>query len=239
MMRLHVPTATGERVQLDADAAHHVTRVMRLDAGSDVVVFDGRGHEWDARLASTSGSAVIIDLLAVRVPLAEPEVAVTLVVGVLKGDQMDEVVRDATALGVTTIAPVLSDHVAVTTRGNWERACDRWRRVAVSAAMQCGRAVVPTVAPVAPFASWLSGGVGTLILCAEPSARVERRPVPDAPPARATLCVGPEGGWSSSERSAAIEHGAVCLDLGPRTLRAELAPAVALATIWERWRQRR
>ena len=237
--RLYVPSMSAgiDRVALPKDEAHHVTRVLRLPTGAAVRIFDGRGHEWSGHLesgAKRGESSVLVEGEATPVP--EPAVAVTLAIGVLKGDQMDAVVRDATALGVAAIVPMETAHVTVPPRA-WQSgaAVERWQRVAVAAAKQCGRAVVPAVRPVSTLADVLNAGAGTMWLCAEPivaeglTTNVEQRG------SSALVLVGPEGGWSEQEVLLALRAGAGYFNLGPRTLRAELAPIVALSSLWTKW----
>jgi 16S rRNA (uracil1498-N3)-methyltransferase len=234
MHRCYVPDPIGDTVIVPADEAHHLVRVLRLDVGADLVVFDGRGHEWDARVESASRQSVAVRLIAPRVPVAEPPVAVTLAVGWLKGDQIHGVVRDATALGVAAVQLFVSSHVAVPERAWRDRSIERWRRVAIAAAKQCGRAVVPEIREVVRYTEMLDGSDAPLFVCVEP-ARGQASTPPAARPDRATLVVGPEGGWSTAELDEARARGALLLGLGPRTLRAEIAPTVALATLWTRW----
>ncbi|MFI5177088.1 MAG: 16S rRNA (uracil(1498)-N(3))-methyltransferase [Vicinamibacterales bacterium] len=224
-------------IALPEDEAHHLTHVLRLGAGAKVAVFDGTGNEWIGQVASADRRQATIELEAAIVPAAEPPVHITLAVGVLKGDQMDAVVRDATALGVAAIVPIESAHVTVPARA-WRSgaAVARWQRVAVAAAKQSRRAVLPAIASVVPFEQVVTrGDTSATIMCVEPargrSARVLDRPRPDA----AWLLVGPEGGWSDEEVDLAFAGGAEPLVLGPRTIRAELAPVVALSVLWTRW----
>ena len=241
--RLHVPLMSAgiERVALPKDEAHHVARVLRLPTGAPVRIFDGKGREWSGRLetgARRGESGVIVEEEARPVP--EPEVPVTLAIGVLKGDQMDAVVRDATALGVAAIVPMATAHVTVPPRA-WQSgaAVERWQRVAVASAKQCGRAVVPTVRPVTTFTDVLSAGADTMWLCVEPekakpgiffSKKDTRLGFSSA-----LVLVGPEGGWAEQEVQLALRAGAGFFNLGPRTLRAELAPIVALSALWTKW----
>jgi 16S rRNA (uracil1498-N3)-methyltransferase len=241
--RLYVPsmTAGAARVALPKDEAHHAGRVLRLPPGAPVRVFDGRGREWSGRLEATATRGALSVIVEEETkPVPEPQVLVTLGIGVLKGDQMDSVMRDATALGVTAIALMATDHVTVPPRA-WQSgvAVERWQRVAVAAAKQCGRAVVPEVRPVATLAEVLATPADTTWLCAEPeisglgvhSSRNYARPQFSS----ALLLVGPEGGWSEQEIKLALSAGAGFLTLGPRTLRAELAPIVALSSLWTQW----
>jgi 16S rRNA (uracil1498-N3)-methyltransferase len=240
--RLYVPGMSGDSrlVALPKDEMHHATRVLRLATGAPVRIFDGRGREWSGRLdlgPKRGESSVIVD--AEATPVQEPAVMVTLAMALLKGEQMDAVVRDATALGVAAIAPMATAHVTVPPRA-WQSgaAVDRWQRVAVAAAKQCGRAVVPPVRPVATLESVLAVVADAVWICAEP--KMTSGLFPPEKESRthfrsALVLVGPEGGWAAHELQFALGAGARVLDLGPRTLRAELATIVALSSLWTRW----
>jgi 16S rRNA (uracil1498-N3)-methyltransferase len=240
--RLYVPSMSGglARVVLPKDEGHHATRVLRLTAGAPVRIFDGRGREWSGRLESgpeRGESSVVVEEEAKPVP--EPDVQVTLAIAVLKGDQMDAVVRDATALGVAAIVPMETAHVTVPPKA-WQSgaAVDRWQRVAVAAAKQCGRAVVPTMRPVASLAEVLSTGADSIWLCVEPRANSGSGLISGgnyARPRSSLVLVGPEGGWAEQEVQLALRAGVQLFNVGPRTLRAELAPIVALSSLWTRW----
>src|SRR5690242_7795904 len=95
--RFYVPEVRqGSRtVELPSADAHHVRHVLRLGVGEPLFVFDGRGHEWAARVAEAGRARVVVELTHVVTPLPEPSVDVTLGIGVLKGDHMDAVIRDA------------------------------------------------------------------------------------------------------------------------------------------------
>jgi len=233
-------TANDRVVALPVADAHHLVRVLRLKAGDDVRVFDGRGHEWAGRLTGSSASSAAVEIVNEIAPAEEPAVRVTLAVGLLGRDQMDAVIRDATMLGVWAIVPMVTARVSVPERA-WRSggAITRWRRVAVASAKQCGRAVVPTVGAVTPFDTLLHLSAGSsLIMCVEPGPGAVSIGVPEVAtprPTSALVMVGPEGGWSSDERRAAVAAGATAVQLGPRILRAETAPIVILTALWTAW----
>jgi 16S rRNA (uracil1498-N3)-methyltransferase len=239
--RFHAPGASSasDVVALPEVEAHHLARVLRLEPGAMVRVFDGHGAEWDARVATVSRGGATVELIARATAAAEPPVHVTLAIGILKGDQMDTVMRDATSLGVSAIVPLATAHVTVPERA-WQRpeALERWQRVVLASAKQCGRAVLPAVSRPAAFAALFpQGGHLAGVIAVEPARGAVVPPPPNAgePPARATLLIGPEGGWSAAEVEQAIAAGVEPLTFGPRTLRAELAPTVALSLLWARW----
>ncbi|HYN06035.1 MAG TPA: 16S rRNA (uracil(1498)-N(3))-methyltransferase [Vicinamibacterales bacterium] len=236
--RVYAPAARAYQplVELSAEEAHHLKHVLRLRAGDEVAVFDGAGHEWAARL-STTGRSMGAELGRPLTPVPEPPVRVILAIGLLKGDQMDAVVRDATMLGVAEIVPMSTAHVAVAGRAReGDKARLRWGRVAVASAKQCGRAVVPVVTSIASFQT-VVGEVARdwTVIATEPVAETPALPAVQTRPKTALVLVGPEGGWSRAEVDLAVQHGARRMQLGPRTLRAESAPIVLLSALWAEW----
>jgi 16S rRNA (uracil1498-N3)-methyltransferase len=238
--RFFAPEASHDAplVRLTGDEAHHLARVLRLTVDSRVLVFDGAGRQWTGRVVTIGRRDAVVRLGEPEAAAAEPSVPLTLGIGVLKGDQMDTVVRDATMLGVRRIAPLQTDHVTVPERA-WRAgaAAERWRRVAVASAKQCGRAVVPAIDPVQTFSSALESlDSACRVLCVEPAHAAPARDVRALPrPASAAVFVGPEGGWSASEVALAVAARAELVRLGPRTLRAEATPTVLLSALWTAW----
>jgi len=238
--RFYAPAASSglTRIPLGPGEARHLTQVLRLGPGDDVRVFDGHGREWTARVVAASPSEVKVDLLGDHEPAREAPVRVTLAIGLLKGVQMDDVVRDATMLGVSRIRPMTTAHVAVpAARRRSSAALERWHRIAVGSAKQSGRAVVPEILPVSPFDSVLAAATGPAVMCVEPAVTSGGPAVPwnESPPAELLALVGPEGGWAPDEVGAAVRAGAWLLPLGPRTLRADAVPTVLLSALWARW----
>ena len=240
--RFFAPAASDAAglVSLPSDEAHHLARVLRLGIGARVRVFDGRGREWDGTVASAGKSSAAIEIAAEIAPAAEPPVRVTLAVGLLKGDQMDAVVRDATALGASRIVPMSSAHVAVADKV-WKSgaAVERWQRVAIASVKQCGRAVVPEIAAVQDFDTVLTTeAAAATLMCVEPvlaTHGLELGRIGATRPASALVLIGPEGGWSAAEVDHARRRGATLVHLGPRTLRAQTVPTVVLSALWTVW----
>lgn len=225
---------------LEGGEAHHLSRVLRLGPGDEVAVFDGKGREFDAVIDSVAGGVVRLRLGNAFDAPPERRVPITLAQGVLKGASMDAAVRDATMMGVAHIRPLVTAHT-VARRAAAAHGADRWRRVAISSAKQCGRARIPEVHDPEPFDDWSRRQRPDLtILLVEPSVRgVTPLPIrgltSQAPPASATLAVGPEGGWSAEETRTALNARFVPVTLGPLTLRAEAVPLAALAALAVIW----
>ena len=238
--RFYVPDldASAPRVPLPDDEAEHLVRVLRLGTGAEVEVFDGRGGLWLAEVVEAGKRSASVRPIERATPAPEIALPLMLVISVLKADKMDDVVRDAVMLGVAGILPVVSERseISLSTVDKSQRVA-RWQRIAVASAKQCGRAVVPVVAPAQTWAAYLAEPIsGVRLLCVEPSGGGEARTVQAIPkPASAHVIVGPEGGWAPAELAAAIESGAVPMSLGGRRLRADAAPMVALTALLTSW----
>jgi 16S rRNA (uracil1498-N3)-methyltransferase len=158
--RFLVPSldADSREVTLPSGEARHLTRVLRLGTGARVAVFDGSGREFVATVATSTRDRVTVRLEEPVEQRPEPRVPIVLAQSILKSDKMDDVVRDATMLGVSGIVPLLSDHVSVKPaaikRGRPE---ERWRRIAVASVKQCRRSTIPAVHDAVPFTDWLGG----------------------------------------------------------------------------------
>jgi 16S rRNA (uracil1498-N3)-methyltransferase len=240
--RFYAPDAraTGDEVRLPDDEAQHLTRVLRLGTGDQVCVLDGRGHEFDAVVVEALKSRVTVRLGESREPAPEPRVAITLAQAVLKGDKMDQVVRDAVMVGAAAIQPIVTARtevgLAALTRANRR---ERWERIAISSAKQCGRAVVPPVFEPLDAAAVLEKGAATdlTLLFAEPSAgnATPLTSLEATPPASATIVVGPEGGWTPEE----LRRARRCrfVRLGSRTIRADAMGILAMAALFAYWRE--
>ena len=224
---------------LSEEETHHLTSVLRLRFGDEIAVFDGNGREYRARVERVSREGTQLRLLEELEAAPEPAVRLTLAQAVLKGERMDDVVRDATMMGVAAIEPLVSEHTVARGAVAAGRAADRWRRVAIASAKQCRRAVLPIIGSGTPFADWIvQDSAARRILLVEPQASAGQsldalRTEP--PPASATVAVGPEGGWSAEEIEAATRAGWMPITLGRRTLRADAVPIVAIGVLQALW----
>lgn len=240
MSRFHVrPEAlAGERVTFDAEETRHLTRVLRLGAGDVVEALDGIGSLLTVRIERVGARGAEGAVLA-RAPLAsESSLHLTLAQSIPKGDKMESIIRMATELGVARVVPLVTARTVVRVEpGRPGPRLARWQRVAKEAAKQSGRAVIPEVAPPQRLAAWVAGLLpGELLVCLWEDARAPLGPQLPLPPVhRATLVVGPEGGFERAEADALRAAGAVVGDLGPRILRTETAGPVGLALLQARY----
>jgi 16S rRNA (uracil1498-N3)-methyltransferase len=224
--------AAAAILPLPQTLARYVGKVLRLPAGAELLVFDGRGAEWLAELQFVDGAAQL-QLKTPQPGLAESPLAVTLLQGIGRGERMDYAIQKAVELGVAAIQPVFTERTVV--KLNPERLQKRmlhWQGIIVSACEQCGRSVLPTLLPAALLEAALQISADAKWLLApaaqQPLASTKR-------PQSAALLVGPEGGLSEAEISAAEAAGWQPWQLGPRVLRTETAGTAALAVLQARW----
>ncbi len=226
---------------LPREEAEHLTRVLRLGAGDTVAVFDGRGHEFVARVTSALRREVRVQIVSRIEPVAESGVALTLAQAVLKADKMDDVIRDAVMLGAFAIQPIVTQRSETTVAALMKGArVERWRRVALASVKQSRRAVLPEIRMPLPLEVALDGPAAALrLMLVEPAASAEVEPISVLrrvpAPADATLFIGPEGGWDADEWTSAAARGIRLVSLGPRTLRADAIPVAAISVLQFLW----
>jgi 16S rRNA (uracil1498-N3)-methyltransferase len=229
-----------ETTVLPKDEAEHATRVLRLGVGETIRVFDGRGHEYLGRISSAARRDVHVQVLSRSEPAAESIVAITLVQAALKGEKMDDVIRDAVMLGVAAVQPIVTKRAETTVAQLRGGRLDRWRRVALASVKQCGRAVLPEIRMPLTLEHYFHEPAASLgIMLVEPGAPAEVEPLSrlqDVPtPLDAALLVGPEGGWVEGEWAAAKAAGVRLMTLGHRTLRADAVALSALSVLQFLW----
>ncbi len=230
--RIFHPQALAEqhRVALDDNAARHVARVLRLNPGAELTLFDGHGGEYPATIVELGKRLVEVELGAQRNVEVESPLQVTLAQGISKGERMDYTIQKAVELGVSQIVPLDTERSVVNLKGDrQEKKQAHWRGVIISACEQCGRNTLPELLPQQTFDSWLQNelnGTG-LLLDHRANTSIDSLQVNGA----ITLLIGPEGGLSEQERERALEAGYQGLRLGPRVLRTETAALTALAAL--------
>jgi len=233
-IRLHVdhPLREGAEFALPPGPARHA-QVRRVQPGDALVLFDGRGGEWPARVLAMGRTEVRVQVGAPRAVDRELPLAVTLALGMPANDRMDDLIEKATELGAARLQPLVCERSVLRLAGERaEKKRAHWQAVAVAACEQCGRTRLPEVAPVRALADWLAA----LPAPAADSQRLllsltDAQPWPAPAGPELTLLSGPEGGLAPAEEAAARAAGFVPVSLGPRVLRADTAPLAALARL--------
>lgn len=231
------PLAIGATVPLPASACDHLLRVLRLPEGAPLVLCNGDGMDYHARLVDVGKRAALAQVVQAAPNGAESPLAVVLVQALARGEKMDWIIQKATELGVAGIAPVITERTEV--RLDAERAQRRlahWQAVASAACEQCGRARLPVIAAPAPLSTFLADMPGTslpLVLNPDgaPAAAILDALRSDPDGRSIHLVVGPEGGLSERDRAQLRTARFRGWRLGPRILRTETAGPAALAVL--------
>ena len=223
--------AVGLVMALPEEAYRHLVIVLRRIPNDAVILFNGRGGEYAAKIESVAKRKLTVRIEEFCAVERESPLPVTLAQAVSKGERMDYSIQKAVELGVTTLQPLITDHVVVRLDAErWARKQEHWQGVAVAACEQSGRTRVPAVLPVVELRDWLNTcPPEALRLVLAPAAtpttlkRAANQPV--------VLLVGPEGGLSEVELKLADLAGFAALSLGQRVLRTETAGVVALSIL--------
>ncbi len=229
---IDAPLSLGQH-ELPEAQAHYIGRVLRHAAGDAVQLFDGSGQEYLGALIEVGKKAVRVELREQLAGQAESPLRIHLGQGLSRGERMDWAIQKATELGVSEITPIVSERCEVRLKD--ERADKRlahWRQVAISACEQCGRSVLPVIHASVTLAEWQAHVQAELKLVLHPvAAPLESH----ARPHSLAFLIGPEGGLSEAEVEQAKAAGFHAARLGPRVLRTETAPVVALAVAQQLW----
>ncbi|HEX7315231.1 MAG TPA: 16S rRNA (uracil(1498)-N(3))-methyltransferase [Pyrinomonadaceae bacterium] len=234
---LHTPG----QVTLSEEESRHLRDVLRLRAGDEARVFDGEGREFLCVVRDAGGrrGGATLDVRGTAEPPSpESPLELTLAVALLKGEKFDLVVQKATELGAARVVPVETKRADVRLRDERDtsKRIERWRRLALEAAKQSGRARVPVVEEPTAFARLVSAERRpreTRVLFAEGGgASLDSLPTTEGARLTAVLAlVGPEGGWDEEELELARARGWHLVTLGGRTLRAETAAITVCALL--------
>ena len=238
--------SSGGLVELARDSAAHVAKVLRARCGDELLLFNGDGREFTGAIETVKGSRVFASIGAVRIVDRESPFEVTLVQCVPRGDRMDFIVQKATELGVTRIAPVLSQRSVVRLDpGQAASKQAHWRAVAISACEQCGRNRLPAVEAPLPLLHYLgaliprASNVLRMVLEPDRAENSQRAAFESLDPAvrlsGALVAIGPEGGFAAEELDAFDLSSFSRLGLGPRVLRTETAAIVAITLLQARF----
>ncbi|MDP9529375.1 16S rRNA (uracil(1498)-N(3))-methyltransferase [Pseudomonas protegens] len=229
---IDAPLSLGEH-ELPEAQAHYIGRVLRMAEGAALQVFDGSGTEFRGTLVEVGKKRVRVQLDESFAGQDESPLQIHLGQGLSRGERMDWAIQKATELGVSEITPIFSERCEVRLKD--ERADKRllhWRQVAISACEQCGRSRVPLIHPPVLLADWIKQTQADLKLVLHPVAQPLES---HAKPQTLAFLIGPEGGLSDAEVAQAHGAGFLPARLGPRVLRTETAPVVALAVAQQLW----
>ncbi len=233
---VHSSDISGGFVTIRGDDAHHISRSLRMAAGEHITVCDELGHQYECVLARFTDT-VLAHIISQGCATGELPIRIHLFQALVKGDKLDTVIQKAVECGAVTITPFECNRCIVRVKEEVEEERTRRRcRIALEAAKQCGRSIVPRVNATVSFEDMLkySSKHGGLILCYEGEKVISlRRELDRLKRTRLQpeicLAIGPEGGFELGEIDRAVANGALTVSLGTRILRTETAATVALS----------
>ncbi|MCF4009144.1 16S rRNA (uracil(1498)-N(3))-methyltransferase [Rheinheimera sp. UJ63] len=230
--RIYTPQtlSVNQTLLLDDDAANHVSRVLRMQTGQAIQLFNGDGFNYDSHIVDVSKKQVQVQVVAQQANPVESPLSIHLGQGISRGDRMDFAIQKAVELGVTEITPLFTERCGVKLDG--ERLAKRneqWQKIAISACEQSGRSVVPRVHSAISLAQWLAQQTKELKLTLDPRASATIKTLSPAQTIR--LVIGPEGGFTDAEVIATAQAQFTGIQLGPRILRTETAALTAISAL--------
>lgn len=219
--------------------ASHITKVLRMEVGQQIILFDGTGVEYLARLTELNPKSCTAEITEKKFSEQEPEIKITIFQGIPKSGKMESIIQKSVELGVSGIVPTAMDRCVAKLDNNKKEAerVKRWNKVSLEAAKQCGRGLVPSVEPPISFSKALDklkefdlaimpyevlGHAGECSL---------RKTLTDGDFKTVGVLIGPEGGFSEKEAESAAQAGVKLVGLGKRILRTETVAAAITSMI--------
>ncbi|GGB54745.1 ribosomal RNA small subunit methyltransferase E [Oceanisphaera marina] len=223
--------SSGLELTLSDDAANHVGRVLRMQAGQPLVLFNGQGGQYNANIVHADKKTVRVRLAEFDASDCESPLPFHLGQVISRGDKMEFTIQKSVELGVNVITPLFSSRCGVKLSGErLDKKIQQWQSIAIAACEQCGRNKVPDIRPAMTLTQWLAEQTDDLKLNLHPRAEYSVNTLPP-PNAGIRLLVGPEGGLSDDEIIQAREQNFVDILLGPRVLRTETAALTAITAL--------
>ncbi|MEZ9466354.1 16S rRNA (uracil(1498)-N(3))-methyltransferase [Vibrio breoganii] len=227
--------SSATHVQLCDDAAGHIGRVLRMQTGQAVTLFDGSDVEYSAVIAEVSKKNVAVEITGSQQHSVESPLDIHLGQVVSRGDKMEFTIQKSVELGVNTITPLISERCGVKLDAKrFEKKLMQWQKIAIAACEQSGRNTVPVIRPIMQLEEWCSEEYQGLKLNLHPRAPYSINTLPQ-PIKHVKLLIGPEGGLSGSEIDMTTEHNFEQTLLGPRVLRTETAALTAITALQVRF----
>ncbi|MEH2922531.1 16S rRNA (uracil(1498)-N(3))-methyltransferase [Samsonia erythrinae] len=225
----------GGEVELSDDAANHVGRVLRMNAGQPLQLFDGSNDVFDAEIIFADKKRVRVRCAAGRLEDKESPLHLHLGQVMSRGEKMEFTIQKSIELGVNIITPLLSERCGIKLDADrMEKKIGQWQKIAVAACEQSGRNRVPQVRPAMSLEAWCAEQDNALKLNLHPRASQSINTLP-LPVERVRLLIGPEGGLSADEITMTSEYGFTDILLGPRVLRTETTALTAITALQVRF----
>ena len=224
---------SASHISLSGDEARHISLVLRMRAGDHVLLINGMGEEYEAKISSISDECVELDITEMRISSSEPDADITLFQCLPKQGKIEVIIQKCVELGIKRIVPIVSKRCVVRIDGK-DNKIIRWNKVSQEAAKQCGRAFVPKVENPQAL-NKIDFSCFEVVLFAyenegDNSLKTVLRGLKVKPQSIA-MVIGPEGGFDADEAEDIIKKGGISVSLGKRILRTETAGMAMLAQI--------
>ncbi|MDX1695279.1 MAG: 16S rRNA (uracil(1498)-N(3))-methyltransferase [Ketobacteraceae bacterium] len=231
-----MPISVGDHLQLDEKGSHHVGKVLRMQAGQAVRLFNGEGGEYQATIMAVDKKNVLVDIESFSEADHLSPLPVHLGQVISRGERMDYALQKAVELGVSEITPLYSMRCEVKLSGSrLEKRMQQWQHLIISACEQCGLNRLPEIHPPKVALQWFADADASLKWLLHPGQTPLKLFIEKEPPESVCLAIGPEGGFDDSEVAAAKAAGFQAVAIGPRVLRTETAPIAALSLLQFQW----
>ena len=222
--------------ELDAIAAHHIVNVLRMKTGGKLTLFNGNGFFFSATITQHTKKRVSIQVDSAQQATSESPLHTHLGQVMSRGDRMDYAIQKSTEMGVNEITPLTSERCELKLKSDREtKRLAHWQQVAISAAEQCGRAIVPKIHPICSLDEWIKqqGPMGlSLVFHHRDTQNLTQI---QTPPSHVNLLIGPEGGLTNAEIDKARQANFLACTFGSRVMRTETAPVACLSVLQWLW----
>ncbi|MFL0797482.1 MAG: 16S rRNA (uracil(1498)-N(3))-methyltransferase [Cellvibrionaceae bacterium] len=226
---------SGSVIELDESASRHLLKVLRLDIGRELILFNGEGGEYTAEITATTKKVATVTLGEFSEENRQSPLNTHLAIGISRGDRFDWVLQKATELGVTQITPLFTERCEVKLKADrLEKKLESWRQITLSACEQCQRNIPPVFNNAMSFADFLAQDDSELKLVLHHRSEKTLQEMSQSL-GSVSLLIGPEGGLSEEEIQQADGKGYEHLTIGPRVFRTETAPIVVLSLLQQQW----
>jgi len=235
LRRFFIKTSLSKEMFIDGQDAHHISKVLRLQVGDKIIVIPPDGQAGTAQIIEIAVDRVRLLLERTLEEAKEAPIQVYLAQGLPKSDKMDYIIQKAVELGVTAIFPIQMDHSVVQyDHAKKKSRGERWQKISLEAAKQCGRSFIPSVEPIQSLTELFSRLLDEVVIIMLYEGQTEKglkKALAEKTAKNYLLLVGPEGGFSNQELIISQKHGALVVTMGPRILRTETASLAAVAMI--------
>ncbi len=233
--RIYCPeiSLAQHQFELSDTASSHICKVLRLNSGDPLILFDGKGNSYNATLEIASRKKALVLVHNVLIENTESCLSLHLGLGMSKGDRMDYAIQKAVEVGVTHITPLKTKFSVIKLdEDRQQKKLQHWSGIIIHACEQSGRTILPALNPITPLSNWLGHDAGhKIVFDTEANTALSQLEKKDS----VSILIGPEGGLCNTEIEMAITHQFKRIKLGPRTLRTETAAVIACGAIQTIW----